>query len=356
MSVNRILPFHAVGKNQRPRTRHGSCSFPWIWLLLLFFIVTKPTPAQSNQQVPQPDSEPLSIEELRWCKNEVFRLSGEAKEVDQSEYWEIHDYNQNVTRYRNLCLNRTSLADAAQRISNELTPTAKQGVRDAGVRRFAFSRLNRNENRIYVTSERAKVFQSNRPDAPQVAELRQWEEAFLLGRTQSNRVEIEWLIGIPQIRNTGWIVKSDYSPGNGKQAREAYCRANQGAPVQANELVLGNLSRDRFMLLQVHNLAPQDAYVKLLQTDRNVIVSFLVAAHSNRTINGLPQGEYEIAYATGFEFSRGCGSFVKRGFTGRVSQPIIFDDHSYEWAISIKTPTGVTTARDTRAYSEFESL
>ena len=92
------------------------------------------------------------------------------------------------------------------------------------------------------------------------------------------------------------------------------------------------------MLLQIRNSTPQDAYVKLLDPTKKVTVSFLVTARSNRTINGLPQGEYEIAFATGSEFSRGCDSFVKRGFSGWVSQPIIFDNHSYEWAISLQTP------------------
>ena len=317
---------------------------------------TNPATAESNLRIPKPGTSPLSNDELRWCRTEVYRLAGEAKDVDQSDYWEIYDYNENVQRYRNGCVDRTFSTDAARRIATELTPVVKQGMRDAGTRRFAFGRIHRDENRIYVTSTVTNVFDSNQPDSAQIAHLRLWDEAFLLGGNEADRVEIEWVTGIPPVRMTGWIDRSSYSPGNGGQARETYCLANRGAPIGPNELLYGRLSRDRFMLLQVRNPTPQDAYVKLLRPGQGVVVAFVVKSGFTRTINGLPQGEFEIAYATGIEFSRGCRSFVKRGFTGRVTQPIIFDDHSYEWEISLRAPSMEITGRDTRAYAEFEAL
>lgn len=354
--MSRVISSHADSKNELQRARHRRIAFSGFWLLLLLCVVASPLYAQSNQHVPQPNSNALSIEEVRWCKNEVYRLAGEATEVDQNNYWEIHDYNLNVRRYRSLCLNRSSAPNSASLITKELTPVAKQGIRDAGIRRFAFGRINRNENRIYVTASRTKVFESSRPDAMQVGDLRRWEEAFLLGESQAERVEIEWLIGTKPTRNTGWIDKSSYSRGKGRQARESYCNANKGAPIGADELLHGTLSRDRFMLLQIRNSTPQDAYVKLLGPGKKVVVAFVVTARKNRTINGLPRGEYEIAFATGSEFSRGCDSFVKRGFSGWVSQPIIFDNHSYEWAISLQTPERELAVHDRRAYAEFDSL
>ena len=354
--VNRFFLSYTRSRNELPRVRHGRTVISIFWLLLLFCIETNPITAQSNQQIPQQNTDALSIEEVRWCKNEVYRLAGEANEVDQNDYWEIHDYNLHVTRYRSLCLDRSSPPNSASRITNELTSVVKQGNREAGVRRFAFSRINRNENRIYVTSMQTRVFESSHPNAIQVGDLRQWEEAFLLGKSRAERVQIEWLMGTQPTRKTGWIATSSYSRGNGRQVREAYCRANKGTPVGADELLHGTLSRDRFMLLQVRNSTPQDAYVKLLGPDKKVTVSFLVTARSNRTINGLPKGEYEIAFATGSEFSRGCGAFVKRGFSGWVSQPVVFDDHSYEWAISLQTPEREITVHDTRAYAEFDAL
>lgn len=325
--------------------------------LLPFLVIgTNPVTAESNLHVPKPGTHPLSIDELRWCRTEVYRLAGEAKEVVPNDYWDIYDYNENVQRYRSVCLDRTYSPDAARRISSELTPAAKQGMRDAGTRRFAFSRVQRNKNRIYVASTETRAFDASNLDSAAVANLRQWDEAFLLGKNEANRVEIEWVAGIPPARMTGWIDQSSFSPGNGGEAREAYCRANRGAPVGPNELLHGSLTRERFMLLQVRNPTPQDAYVKLLRPGQGVVVAFVVKAGFTRTINGLPQGEFEVAYATGIEFSRGCRSFVKRGFTGRVSQPIIYDDHSYEWEISLRTPSMSLSSRDTNAYAEFEAL
>ena len=318
--------------------------------------VAERTPVHPDLEIPRHGKEPLSVEELRWCRTEVLLLAGEAKEVDQNEYWEIYDYNQNVQRYRNVCLDRTFSQDASRRVASELTPITKQGIRDAGVRRFAFGRINRNENRIYITSKRTSVFDANHPHAIQIADLRRWDEAFLMGQRESDRVEVEWSFGLPPVRRTGWIDETSYLPGSGHHAREEHCRAIKGAPLEPEELVRGSPSRDRFMLLQVRNPTPQDAYVKLVRLDKEVVVAFLVNATSNRTINGLPKGEFEVVYATGYEFSRGCDSFVIRGFAGRVSQPIIFDDYSYEWEISLKTPSMDFSARDTRAYAEFEAL
>ena len=354
--MKRVVSLPVIVQRKPPFDRRRRCVFWSILRVLLLCVVTATAFAQPHRQVFHLSSEPMSIEELRWCRDEVLRLAGEAKEVDQNKYWEIHDYNENVDQYRSRCLNRSSSTEATPRLTNELTSTAKQGMREAGVRRFAFKRVHRSENQIFVKSKRINVFESSRRDAATVADLRQWEEAFLLGVTEANRVKIEWLTGIPQTRQTGWISESSYALGNGRMARETYCRANRGEPIRDDELMHGELSRERFMLLQIHNSTPQDAFVKLLSPERNVIVSFIVKAHSNRTINGLPQGEYEVAYATGFEFSRGCGSFVQRGFNGRVSQPIIFDDHNYEWEISLQIPSGEITTKDIRAYVEFESL
>ncbi|MCY4095410.1 MAG: hypothetical protein OXG05_09855 [Gammaproteobacteria bacterium] len=319
-------------------------------------VITELSFAQTNQKIPEPGTRPLSTEELRWCRSEVLLLAGEAKEVNQKEYWEIHDYNESVLRYRNRCTDRSFSPDAARQIESELTPETKQGIRDAGVRRFAFGRVTRAANRVYVVESSTRVFDANDRSANETGNLRQWDDAFLLGKRESNRAEIEWVVGLPPVRNTGWISEASYRPGNGREAREAYCRAHRGAPVEPDELVHGIPSRDRFMLLQVRNPTHQDAYVKVINLDKDVVVAFLVGASSSRTINGLPKGEFEIAFATGLEFSRGCESFVRRGFAGRVSQPIIFDEHSYEWEISLQTPSMDITARDTRAYAEFEAL
>lgn len=368
--------FNARDRPTTPKLKHMSCGtslfrnrrygrwciyhLRWALLYIGLFIttgvVTEHSLARPNQQIPEPGTKPLSIEELRWCRTEVHLLAGEAKEVDQNEFWEIYDYNENVRQYRNRCVERTSSQNAARQIDSELTPDTKQGIRDAGARRFAFGRVTRDANRVYVAPTHTGVFEASARDATEIDILRQWDEAFLLGKRESSRVEIEWLVGLPPVRNTGWISATSYRQGNGREAREIYCRANQGVPLEPDDLVRGTPSRDRFMLLQVRNPTPQDAYVKVIRPNKDVVVAFLVKAGTRRTINGLPIGEFGVAFATGLEFSRGCDSFVKRGFAGRVSQPIIFDEHSYEWEISLQTPSMDITARDTRAYAEFEAL
>lgn len=337
-------------------------TFHQTWVCLLICLLTtngsfaERTSAKANLLKPKPGNEPLSIEELRWCRTELLLLAGEAKEVDQNEYWEIYDYNRNVRNYRNRCVDRTFSQEAARRIKTEQSTEVKQGIQDAGIRRFAFGRVTRDASRVYVTSTRTSVYEASDRAAAKIDFLRHWDEAFLLGKREAGRVEIEWLVGLPPVRNTGWIIETSFRLGNGRVAREIYCRANQGAPLEPDELVRGTPSRDRFMLLQVRNPTPQDAYVKVIRPDKDVVVAFLVGARTSRTINGLPIGEFEVAFATGLEFSRGCDSFIKRGFAGRVTQPIIFDEYSYEWEISLQTPSLEISARDTKAYAEFEAL
>ena len=152
--MSRVLSSHAALENELPRVLHRRSRLFGLWMLLLLCVVASPIYGQPNQQIPQMNSNALSMEEVRWCRHEVFRLAGEASEVRQSDYWEIHDYNLHVRRYRSLCLNRASAPNSNGLITKELTPVAKQGIRDAGVRRFAYGRINRNENRIYVTSTR----------------------------------------------------------------------------------------------------------------------------------------------------------------------------------------------------------
>ncbi len=314
--------------------------------------------SQVGEEFPTAGDKPLSLEQLRWCRNEVIRLQGEATEVNQEQYWEIYAFNENVRRYRTLCTDRATVQEDTDSVSIELSSKARQGIRNAGARRFAFSRIKRSDRRIYVTTKVAKVFDSASQDSSKFTLLRQWDEAFRLEGHESNRVQIEWLDSSPLTRRTGWINEKNFAQGYGELIRKDFCRANKGNPLDPNELVRGTPSRDRFMLLQVHNATTKDAYVKLLQSNVNVIASFVVSADSTRTINGLPRGDYEVAFVTGTEFSRGCESFINRGHAGRLVERIIYDEYSFEWAISLQAPdsTGLTSIQNMREYAEFEAL
>ena len=314
--------------------------------------------SQPGEELPTVGDEPLSLEQLRWCRNEVIRLQGEATEVNQEQYWEIYAFNENIRRYRTLCSDRATVQEHADSVSIEQTTEVRQGIRNAGARRFAFSRIERSDRRIYVTAKEAKVFDSASQDSSPITLLRQWEEAFRLKGHESNRVHIEWLDSSPLTRRTGWINETNFARGNGELIRKDFCRANKGDPLDSNELVRGTPSRDRFMLLQVHNATTKDAYVKLLQSNVNVIASFVVSSDATRTINGLPRGDYEVVFVTGTEFSRGCESFINRGHAGRLKERIIYDEYSFEWAISLQAPNsaGLTSIQNMREYAEFEAL
>ena len=118
-------------------------------------------------------------------------------------------------------------------------------------------------------------------------------------------------------------------------ARTAFCRANKGDPVGPNELLQGNNSKERYMLLQVHNPTEYEAYVTLTDDRSQAITSFMVAAGSTQVVNGLPESTYAVAYVMGKEFSRGCSSFIQLKYTRSLTGKIVFTKFNPEWRVSL---------------------
>ena len=340
-----------------PRTPRFGYVRAALSIFVLVFLLTNFVKAQTPAEKVPVGNGQLALDELRWCHAELLRIKGEATAVKKDQFWDIYDYNKTAHRYKTLCTKKLVKAEHQRTVTAEFSETVKRGFSDAGSRRFALGRLAREQKRIYVATARARLLESSIVDAHQVGELYQWNEGFKIGERVGNRVEIEWQTpSIPPVRNTGWIDIGSTKPGNGMEARADYCRTNQGKPINPRELLRGVQSQDRFMILQVHNVLQEDAYVKLLRDTNDVVASFLVNPGATRVINGLPSGTYELAFMTGVEFSRGCESFVNRRSVGRMAKPIIFDKHNHEWAVSLQIPTASSNTIDSRAFAEFENL
>ena len=329
--------------------------------LLGFFVVgylaTHIVTAQSPKAIMPSGSKVLSLPEYRWCRSELLRLEGEATEVDRSSYWEILDYNDTVKRYRSICSGKqTSKADS-QTVTQELTPSAKHALQEAGKRRFIFRRIAREDRRVHVATTEAPVHQHTTPGSTVLVTRTKWQEAYVTGDPRDSKVEIEWLsTAEPKRRITGWIDEQSLARGSGDKARSDYCQLNKGEPPEPDEFIRGTRSSDRFMLLQIRNPSRQDAYVKLLNSNNSVFASFLVPPNNTRTINGLPQDTYSIAFSTGSEFSRGCDSFVSRAYAGFMQKSIVYDTHTTEWRINLNIPDSKSHPIDRASHTIFEKL
>ena len=312
--------------------------------------------AQLEERTPTTDSEkPLTLAELRWCRSEILRLNGAGTAIDQNVYWDIFDYNQRVQRYRDGCLGRTAETGATNNVNHELTESVALELRKAGVALVPLWRQQRSEIHHHVLTNETPILESTEADADTVATLPRWHDVFVIDSAVGDRAHIEWLDDAQLIRRTGWIDKQELVRGEGSRARQVHCRATKGKSLEPDELIRGSATAQRYMLLQVHNPSTQDAYVKLVADD-SVYAAFVVAAGTQRIVNGLPKGEFNIAFITGREFSRGCESFVERGLAGRMDQPIVFNDYNYEWAIRLQIPKQKVIPSDMHSYRLFEAL
>lgn len=287
--------------------------------------------------MPTAETKVLSAPELRWCRTERLRLSGEAAAANREVYWEIFDYNQRVKRYRNLCTNKQADPRDVSAVKAELNEVAIEGMREAGARQAVYARIARQDRLMHVAMSTAAVFDRADQSRRRIAALDRWTDVYQLNGLNEDAVAIEWLEGDTElVRRTGWINTGDLAPGSGTEARTQYCRARKGPPLGTNELIRGIPSRERFMLLQVHNPASLDAYVTLTNALNGDVVSLVVPAGTTRVVNGLPESTYHAKFITGSEFSRGCESFVSLGIEGVLLEPIVFSKYNTEWAISLR--------------------
>ncbi len=293
---------------------------------------------------------------LPWCLKERLRLQGEEKEVNDQVFWEVHDFNQNLQKFKSRCAGRVFRPQQGDENFDAFTPLAQQGIRKAGAVRFAYGRIGRASRQVYIAARTTRVFETSERNAVQVAKLTQWDEAFRLGESKEGFAEIEWQAFDKPARRSGWVNELDIASGIGSEVRMNYCRAVKGPPIAANEIVKGSLTRDLVNLLRVQNQAILDIYVKLLHPDDEVAISFLVPAETTRTIKGIPNGDYNVVFGTGTGFSRGCAAFIIRGHSGHLEHTLIYDDRTFQWDISLKAPLSKSSDLDTKLYNAFDAL
>lgn len=118
------------------------------------------------------------------------------------------------------------------------------------------------------------------------------------------------------------------------------CRESAGVPPTSGEVLLRDLEAGGHTLRI--NGGPTDGLIKLKRDDTTVL-SFYVGAYQTVAIEDIPDGTFRLLFASGSEFSRGCGEFVTDMSVSADPDPVEFapivEDGAEYYAIAEYTLT-----------------
>jgi len=314
------------------------------------------TGTRPEETIPDSDGQ-LSLTELRWCTLESIRVETEDRRVDSVEQWEVDYYNANVDFYNERCTNKTYYQDDQEIIDRELAAGGRQRAEQEGIARLAKARFQREARRVYVDGELAAIQSEPGETGVELGRVPRWGELLTTGRTQSQWYEVEW--APPSLDRAilyGWVFGGLIQKGSGENARFNYCETNAEGRAEHNEVVRGRLNPANPDYLKVWNGTDADAYVKLVSGSGTVVVSFLVAAGRTANLTGIPSGSYQVWFATGALFSRGCDSFSRRGFASQFGQRIDYGPASDGWEITLHAVTDGNVRTQSMSYDDFDKL
>lgn len=105
----------------------------------------------------------------------------------------------------------------------------------------------------------------------------------------------------------GWVATRALYAGSGSLFKQEWCSTNRGTPPQPGEVLVRRATGEHRLL--IHNDGLRDAVVKLKTISGNTVVAYFIPATYHIGVNGIPDGNYRIEFATGAAYSRSCGIF-----------------------------------------------
>jgi hypothetical protein len=149
----------------------------------------------------------------------------------------------------------------------------------------------------------------------------------------------------------GYVKKRFISVGGGEQARSDDCREQAGARVGNGSILRQTATGNH--VLRIKNGLEQYAVVKLKSTSNRTVLSLYVSAHSDAEVREVPEGKFRVVFATGREYSRLCGFFLKDMYTrafDELSDFVTTEDIYYSYSTRIEytlhlVASGNATAR-----------
>lgn len=311
---------------------------------------------KAEEAIPDADNR-LMLTELRWCTFELVRLDGSEGEASADVRWEIDELNARVRAYNDHCSNKTYNVKDKTAVEGELTPAQRQTLRQAGVAHVRQARIEREQRRIFVKDQAAAVHALPGHVGEELGRVKRWGELVRTGRVQGPWYEVEWRR--PRLETAlkfGWVLGGLVEHGSGGKARFDYCEAHAGRRAEHSEIVRGRTQPDRAGSIRVNNGTDKDAYVKLVNRQGRVALSFLAEAGQTAALKGIPLGSFEVMFATGSKFSRGCDSFSIRGAASKFTRRIDYRAHTGGWTLSLNVLSDGNARVNSVSYDEFDKF
>ena len=348
----------ALRAARRFLTRFGMSATSGVFVLCLIAAIGGESVAKANVNESIPDGDDLLTQsELRWCMFESERLGGESDTLDTRSNWEIENYNRRITAYNQHCLSKTYYERDESVVERELTAQKRQALREDGAYRVRQARAEREGRRVYVEDEPAIVRTAPDNAAEALGRVPRWGELIRTGRAQGPWYEVEWRTpSLEQALTFGWVFGGLLKEGSGKVARFAYCEAHKQGRAQHGKVVNPGFALSGRGYIRVENGTHKDAYVKVIRRLDGEILSFFVEARKTGQISGVSNGSYELAYATGSKFSRGCDSFSEPGSASKFADTLEFDNRTAGYTLTLHTVVDGNAAVHSMSYDDFDML
>lgn len=312
--------------------------------------------AEPEEVIPDENAR-LTLRELRWCIFEDIRLEGESNEIDSYKGWEVDSYNTRINQYNRRCLNKSYYEKDEKKVEGELTIAKRQYLESQGALRVKKARVDRENRRVYVNDEEAIVRTAPRDFAPELERVPRWGELIKTGRVQGEWYEVEWQVPtLDNVLKFGWVMGGLLEGGSGSEARFAYCEEHQQGRAKHGEIVRKEIDLRSTGAFSVENGLREDAYVKLVRKHDRAVVSLYVSAKKTASLEGIPAGSYEIFFATGSKFSRGCDSFSQRGTAQKFAEGIDYDHQAVVWTVTLHSLSDGNVRASSISYDRFDLL
>ena len=157
----------------------------------------------------------------------------------------------------------------------------------------------------HVALEALKMRSQPALGSPVISLLDRFASVTVLGVSTDH----EWARVRTALGDEGYVETRGLYGGSTELLRQEWCGEHLGGKPVAGEVLTRRASGEHQVL--VHNGMRRDAVVKFKTPSGSTMVTVYLPATYRLGIAGIPDGVYNIEYATGERYSRGCGLFVE---------------------------------------------
>ncbi|HXP96933.1 MAG TPA: DnaJ domain-containing protein [Telmatospirillum sp.] len=118
----------------------------------------------------------------------------------------------------------------------------------------------------------------------------------------------EWARILTPTGVTGYVPTRYLFGGAGEESKNRWCSEQKGAPLQTGDVLMRRTGGGH--RLSVKNATEHDVVVRLKTQNGHTLIAFFLAKGTESTIDGIPDGTFRAAFATGHNYSRACAVFL----------------------------------------------